>query len=578
MGWYRTGTVAVTSGSTAVIGTGTLWSLNAKPGDAFTIDGTKIYEIASLDATTPNTKLYLTNTYSGATVASGQTYAIMNLSTVSISTATLANQVSALLNSWQGREDEFRVWQAGSATGGYNISGAPASGSTAGYYPMTDPLGVTSYVACPAKVEALTNTTGIGITINAATAKSTPVDADMLALMDSAAANVIKKLSWLNVKATMKAYMDTLYPPKIDPTLTGTVTIPVPAATMPASGTNVAAPTIWVKDTLRSQLEGMTGGLCTILYDVAGNPNYMRILPVFRCEDISANLGTGIHPAFMVNGVAKSQIFLPMYPAANVGGLGCSIPGVAPYTSINFDNAKAACVNKGAGWHMMSNWEWAALTFWCIKNGDPLLRGNTYWGQSHAKPSEGCKRIDSAVAGTASGTGSMINGTDPITWRHDGSPAGISGLVGNIWEWQDGMKLVDGVIKMPTDNNYTLAEASWPDTLVRIDNVGGIQISDTITSRSVGIGWTAFKDVPVKGGYTPPIALKQALLCPYDTAVNMGNVSGSVYANNSISFEALPLRSGGWSSASYCGLAALYLSYSRAVASGAIGFRPAFIG
>ena len=219
MQWYKTGTVGVTSGSTAVMGTGTLWSLNAKPGDAFTIDGTKIYEIASLDVTTPNTKLYLTNAYSGATVVSGQAYSIVNLSTVSISTATLANQVSALLNSWQGREDEFRIWQAGIATGGYNISGTPASDSTAGYYPMTDPLGVTSYVACPAKVAALTNTTGLGITINAATAKATPIDADMLPLMDSAGSNVVKKLSWVNVKLSMKAYMDTLYPPITSPTL-----------------------------------------------------------------------------------------------------------------------------------------------------------------------------------------------------------------------------------------------------------------------------------------------------------------------------------------------------------------------
>jgi len=49
--------------------------------------------------------------------------------------------------------------------------------------------------------------------INAATDKPTPVDADLFGIIDSAASNVLKKLSWLNIKATLKAYFDTLYFP-----------------------------------------------------------------------------------------------------------------------------------------------------------------------------------------------------------------------------------------------------------------------------------------------------------------------------------------------------------------------------
>jgi hypothetical protein len=50
-----------------------------------------------------------------------------------------------------------------------------------------------------------------GDLINTATSKTPPVDADMLPLVDSAAANILKKLSWANIKATLKAYFDTLY-------------------------------------------------------------------------------------------------------------------------------------------------------------------------------------------------------------------------------------------------------------------------------------------------------------------------------------------------------------------------------
>lgn len=47
--------------------------------------------------------------------------------------------------------------------------------------------------------------------INSATEKTTPVDADMVWLMDSAGSNVLKKLSWANIKATLKTYFDWLY-------------------------------------------------------------------------------------------------------------------------------------------------------------------------------------------------------------------------------------------------------------------------------------------------------------------------------------------------------------------------------
>lgn len=43
------------------------------------------------------------------------------------------------------------------------------------------------------------------------TGKTTPVDADTLTLSDSAASDDAKKLTWANLKATLKTYFDTLY-------------------------------------------------------------------------------------------------------------------------------------------------------------------------------------------------------------------------------------------------------------------------------------------------------------------------------------------------------------------------------
>lgn len=43
------------------------------------------------------------------------------------------------------------------------------------------------------------------------TSKATPIDADSLPIVDSAASNVLKRLTWANLKATLKTYFDTLY-------------------------------------------------------------------------------------------------------------------------------------------------------------------------------------------------------------------------------------------------------------------------------------------------------------------------------------------------------------------------------
>jgi hypothetical protein len=51
----------------------------------------------------------------------------------------------------------------------------------------------------------------ISTPIHAATSKATPVDADEIGLVDSAATFVLKRLTWANLKATLKTYFDTLY-------------------------------------------------------------------------------------------------------------------------------------------------------------------------------------------------------------------------------------------------------------------------------------------------------------------------------------------------------------------------------
>ena len=139
--WYRSGTVSVANNSANVVGAGTLWASQVSVGDVFTIDGTKLYEIASI---ADDTHLALYAAYTGAT-ASGASYGIIRNFT-GTTQAGLAAQLAALLNSWQTRESQYSAWQPGTATGGVNGDGR---------YPITDALGNTYNYYCPAKLEQL---------------------------------------------------------------------------------------------------------------------------------------------------------------------------------------------------------------------------------------------------------------------------------------------------------------------------------------------------------------------------------------------------------------------------------------
>ena len=63
----------------------------------------------------------------------------------------------------------------------------------------------------PSSGDATNLTNTVAPQTNTASSKSTPVDADEIPIADSAASWGLKKLTWANLKATVKTYFDTLY-------------------------------------------------------------------------------------------------------------------------------------------------------------------------------------------------------------------------------------------------------------------------------------------------------------------------------------------------------------------------------
>ncbi|MGU5671163.1 hypothetical protein ACV1CZ_10560 [Aeromonas caviae] len=335
-----------------------------------------------------------------------------------------------------------------------------------------------------------------------------------------------------------------------------------------------------ILDSERYSLERATGGKQTIIYDAAGNANAMFVLPRFRYEDLgmTADMGSGDVTAFdFGSGSIKSEIFIGAYLASGSGAV--SAPRQDPRVSLDHTAARNACSAKGAGWHLMTAHEWAAIALWCMANGyEPI--GNTNWGRSHAQTRMVGDRADNRAPGDAAGTGRTQTGSMGSEATHTRTLGGIADLVGNVWEWQDGFLLQDGRFKLSAHN--TQAEASWAFAGAYLDALtatgGNVILSHTVSNRLGALGDnenagdganTEWKVMAKSSSYVSSQLLKRLLIEPAGVLPQ-----GLIYMRNF--GERLPCRGGNWYDGAYAGLSALTLSLSRASANSGVGFRSAF--
>jgi hypothetical protein len=265
----------------------------------------------------------------------------------------------------------------------------------------------------------------------------------------------------------------------------------------------------------------------------------MLIIPRFRVEDIDPHLGSGVHPAFNCAGKSYDYIFVGAFPATEIKERAVSLPDCDARYCVTFDEARSLCAVKGKGWHLMTNWEWAAVSLFITKN-----RLEQYFNRE---------------------------------W----------------WEWADGMKLLDGELYFPRQNNFEDSEDAWerqgvffddrnhdtpilsaeiknftePDPrgkedtrngdYTHIDRYRGLEISDT------------YKTLPQE---------KRELMAQMmiEPSKIHDEVPGGLWVRNY--GERVPVRGGGWGGGGLAGLGALLLNDRRSASNDFVGFRPAFIG
>jgi sulfatase modifying factor 1 len=352
--------------------------------------------------------------------------------------------------------------------------------------------------------------------------------------------------------------------------------------------------TINITDTLRKSVEAASGGRNTVLYTAKGQPCYMAVIPKFNLQDIDASLGTGTHPAFIVGGVEKSQLFIGQHIGVSHNGEMLSLPGVDPINSITHDAAVSLVRANGAGWHLMNNIEWAAISQWCWKNGFQP-RGNSQYGRSSDLTTEVGVRSDGLVV-TGANQGSQsrtLTGSGPTSWRHNNTPFGIADLNGNVWEWSPGMRLNAGEIQIIENNNAALSaadfgagSAEWKaidgatGTLVAPGTAGTVRYananSGTADFTLYRASGSSFEGMANSTGANPVSAAALQVLKRYGLFPIAASLGGDGFYLD-VTGERVPFRGGGWGYAAFAGVFALYLYDARSISYALLGARPAFV-
>jgi hypothetical protein len=183
-----------------------------------------------------------------------------------------------------------------------------------------------------------------------------------------------------------------------------------------------------------------------------------------------------------------------------------------------------------------------------------------------------------------------------VQWRHNGKENGIADLSGNVWEWNSGVRMVNGEIQVIENNNaakltidLSATSAQWKAidgaTGDLVTPLGGgatpgtvkFAASGTTADYTIhGASFGAIKNLSTVNPVSAAALSKLKALClfPHIDAAATFNGDG-LYLN--LTIEAQPIRGGSWASGSAAGVFYLNLNHARSDAATSFGSRPAFV-
>ena len=344
----------------------------------------------------------------------------------------------------------------------------------------------------------------------------------------------------------------------------------------------------------------------TIELDEAGLPSVLVYIPKFKNSDVLTGGNDSTHPAFIVNGSEIPGFYYSKYQNVVYNGAAYSLPGEDPAVNINFDTARARCEANGAGWHLSTAAEWAAIALWCKKNGF-LPYGNNNYGKDER---ESNYKAIPTYKGSDGKTCRVATGTGPLSWSHDKTLSGIWDLNGNVWEWQGGIRLVWGELQIlanndaadpdnpqndtstcwkainAADGSLVEPESKTTDTAVKasgstvkLDYLNNVWTYSTgVTNPQTEGKGHIFASVTCTAaiGDAAKVLLRSLALLPDEGATADSYEGDYMYWTNGVA-ERCVCRGGHWSYGADAGVFGVYGGLSRTSSPAYVGFRSAYI-
>ncbi|HFQ5178104.1 TPA: hypothetical protein ACGUW2_000006 [Vibrio vulnificus] len=316
-----------------------------------------------------------------------------------------------------------------------------------------------------------------------------------------------------------------------------------------------------------------SGGRLEVIKDALGNAHLFGVWAVQAYEQLQIPdcPFTGPIDVFRKSdGSYKSECRIAIHKSVNVANRTVSRAGLSPYVNLNFDEFKTKANELSGGFIMLDQYHdafigWQILSI--LANGGQQPRGNTEWGRAHDAIREVGRRGDGKISNDRTGTGSTLTGSGPDSWRHDGTPFGVSDWVGNVWEWVDGFKMIGGQFYVAEYSGQP--EAQWLATGRYINSGHVFSMTPPPSPVSSSQTWGLFTK---SADYVGQDLLQRLLIEPIDCTKVL---NGRFYYNTD--GERFPFRRGDWSGAGSAGPAALSFYHPRSNRGSYFGGRLAFV-
>ena len=182
----------------------------------------------------------------------------------------------------------------------------------------------------------------------------------------------------------------------------------------------------------------------------------------------------------------KDAFWIGKYQAGvSTNNIPQSRSGVNLWINITIGDSINASISKGTGFNIVRNRQWVSIALWCDHH-NIAPKGNMY-GNNTGNLDGDYTSLASCGGGYLSIDGNyIVTGANvPNTWNHNGLSTGIHNMVGNVWEFVNGLENRNGKIYIFDEDNSNYVYSGVDVVGDNIDGKANYIVDITNTTQAI---------------------------------------------------------------------------------------------